>query len=88
MATFKQALERAIKEDRMKMISVNQNMMQVSMSTKKKSGYVKSAVTDELAEGLLHRKRVAFILHIDADEMNGIAARIDEELASYKEDAV
>lgn len=79
MATFKQTLERALKEDRLKMLSVNQNMLQVSMSTKKKAGFVKSAVTDELAEGLLHQKRMAFILHIDGDEMNAIADQIDME---------
>lgn len=78
MATFKEAIETALKSDRMKLLSVNQNLMEVASGTKRKPAFIRSAITEDLAEGLLHRSRVAFILHIDADEMNEIVRNLDE----------
>lgn len=77
MATFKEVILTALKNDQMKLLSMNQHMIEVASATKKKSAFVKSAVTEELATGLMQRTRVAFILHMDAEELNRISAEID-----------
>lgn len=79
MANFKQVIKQAMETGKMEMISVNKNMMEVSMATKKKPGFVKVAVTEELAKGLIMSEQVALILYMDGDELNAIAEQIDAE---------
>lgn len=77
MATFHQVILTALTEGKMKMLSVNQHMVELSKETKRKAGFAKVNITDELVSGLMNRTRVAFILHMDADEMNALSLSID-----------
>lgn len=79
MATFKQAIEKALQAECMSLTSINQNLLEVSSQTKKKAAFVKFAAPEELARGLMHRKRLAFVLHIDADEMDAIVKKLDDD---------
>ena len=80
-ATFKQAIERMMQHESVKLLSVNQNMSEIALATKKKPAFVKTAVTEELAKGLMQRHSVAFIVHIDGDVMDEIVKELEEELA-------
>jgi len=72
MATFHQVILKALQNGQMKMTSVNQNMIQLSKGNAKKSSFVKTVITDDLANGLMDSTRIAFILHMDADELNAL----------------
>lgn len=78
MATFQEVLSTAISSGQMKMVSVNQNMIEIARETKRKSAFVKTGISEELAKGLMHREKVAFIVHMDADELNRISEEIDQ----------
>lgn len=83
-ATFKQAIERALQHEDVKLLSVNQNMIEIALATKKKPSFVKTAITDDLARNLMRRKSVAFILHIDGDVMNEIVSNLETESIEEK----
>lgn len=77
MATFQEVILEALQNGQMKMTSVNQGIIELSKGTNKKSAFVKTAITDELVEGLMSKTRVAFILHMDADELNALNLSIE-----------
>lgn len=79
MANFKQVLLNAMEHEKFSVVSVNQNIMQASLATKRNTGYLKVAVNDELARGIMMRKQTAFIFYIDGDELNEIAESLDKD---------
>lgn len=53
MNEVKQMLHKVLDSDSAQMISVNQNLMQLSVSNKKRPGFIQMAVDDPTAKGFM-----------------------------------
>jgi hypothetical protein len=82
MATFQQVLNKALSEGKTQLVSVNRNLMEIASATKKKPGYLKVATPEDLVKGLMMNKQAAFVLFVDGDHLNEIAAQIDKDTES------
>ena len=68
-----------IENEEVTLVSVNQNMSEISKATKRKFGHVKVHIEDDIAEGLMARRLVGFMIFVDGDAMNALADELGEE---------
>lgn len=78
LPTFKDVLAKVVEAEGTLLVSVNQNMSEISKSTKRRDGFVKIRIDDKTADGLMTRRLVGFILFIDAAAVNDIADQLGE----------
>lgn len=82
--SFKDVFLKALQDDKMTMQSVNGNLIEVSKSTTRKSGFAKVAITDDLAVGLMAARQTAFLLYMDGDELNQLAKELESDEGSIE----
>lgn len=78
MANFKDVIINALSENKEeRFFGVNRGLMEAAVSTKKKPGFIKVAMSDEAVRDFMGRKYVGFIICFDGDELNKIANELD-----------
>ncbi|MDY8046548.1 hypothetical protein [Paenibacillus polymyxa] len=73
--TLKDLIIEALNEGAVRAQSVNKGLMEVSKASRKKSGFLKIAVTDEDAARLMRggKSDVGILLYIDRDKFDSLA---------------
>lgn len=85
MPTFAEILSKAIASGQMKLVSVNRDMLEIAKKTKTKPPFVKVAIPEELAMGLMTQRDTAFLVYANGDELDALAQQIDAERVAENE---